>query len=111
MWQADAPTQRNPMELVRVKGATKRKWANAQFDCGRVPIFCCSVCTSRSTQLPCCGFVSDSALANVDRHAPNRSVRTLRLNALPARSLSKRNNTCNDIKDRGNRVKCIFYLV
>ena len=39
MWRGDVPTQRNPMELVTVKGATKRKRQPRSLDGRRVPLF------------------------------------------------------------------------
>jgi integrase len=39
MWRGNVATQRNPMELVKVKGATQAETATAQFDGGRVPLF------------------------------------------------------------------------
>jgi hypothetical protein len=37
MWRGDVATERNPMELARIKGATKENAETSQSDGGRVP--------------------------------------------------------------------------
>jgi hypothetical protein len=74
MWRGDVPLQRNPMELVTIKGASKRIRQTAQPHCGRIPAACSATLKDHSTLSRWSVYVSAFVSANASLCAGRMSI-------------------------------------